>query len=33
MGYDFGTTDEEDVSLKDQIVTRNDTFRYLESML
>jgi hypothetical protein len=31
MGCDFGTTDEGDVSLKDQIVTRNDT--YLESML
>ena len=35
MRYDFSTTtrEEEDISLKGQVVPRKDTFRYLESML
>ena len=35
MRCDFGTTNrkEEDVSLEGQVVPRNDTFRYLGSML
>ena len=35
MTCDFGTTtrEEEDISLEGQIVPRNDTFRYLGSML
>ena len=34
MRCDFGTTTwEEDISLEGQVVPRNDTFRYLESML
>ena len=35
MRCDFGTTtrEEEDISLEDQVVPRNDTFRYLGSML
>ena len=35
MRCDFGTTtrEGEDISLKGQIVPRNDTFRYLGSML
>ena len=35
MRCDFGTTtrEEEDISLEGQVVPRNDTFRYLGSML
>jgi hypothetical protein len=34
MKYDFGTpTHEEDFSLNGQVVLRNDTYRYLWSML
>ena len=35
MRCDFGTTtwEDEDISLEGQVVPRNDTFRYLGSML
>ena len=35
MRYDFGTNtrEEKDISLEGQVVPRNDTFRYLGSML
>ena len=35
MRCDFGTTtqEKEDISLEGQVVPRNDTFRYLGSML